>query len=118
MLATILTSRFVDFRFRITVPNSVSPCTDKRSRGNGYTNISKTKAYNVQDLPQPSGDLSHATLYMFTSHSADITEKAHGEGVHEQGDLSGSKEAIAYTFTREFGFYQGIGTSESVNYHS
>jgi hypothetical protein len=35
-----------------------------------------------------------------------------------QGELSGSKDSIAYAFAKKFNFRGVIGTAESVNYHS
>ena len=84
------------------------------STGNGKTNISKSEATNVQDLPTPKGNISNAVLYMYSCHSADITPQRHGT----QGELSGTKDPIAYAFARNFKFRWVIGTAESVNYHS
>ena len=41
-----------------------------------------------------------------------------GEGNHAQGELSGSKDPIAYAFAKNFNFTGVMGTTESVNYHS
>jgi hypothetical protein len=84
------------------------------STGNGKTNISKSEATNVQDLPNPKGNISNAVLNMYSCHSADKTLQGHGT----QGELSGTKEPIAYAFAKKFNFKGVMGTAESVNYHS
>ena len=88
------------------------------SIANGKTNISKSEATNVQDLPTPKGNISNAVLNMYSCHSADKNPQKHGEGVHTQGELSGSKDPIAYAFAKKFNFRGVMGTAESVNYHS
>ena len=87
------------------------------STGDGKTNINHNDATNVQDLPQPSGNIERAVLYMYSCHSADKNPEAHGSGVHRQGALSGTKLPIAYVFAQTFNFYEVRGTAESVNYH-
>ena len=86
--------------------------------GDGKTNIAKSPAPNIQDLPQPKGNIYKAMLYMYSCHSADMNPKPHGEGDHRQGALAGSKLPIAYVFAQKFQFYGVRGTAESVNYHS
>ena len=86
--------------------------------GDGKTNISRSPAPNIQDLPQPTGNIENAMLYMYSCHSADTNPHPHGEGDHQQGALLGSKRPIAYVFAQYFKFYGVRGTSESVNYHS
>ena len=86
--------------------------------GNGVTNLKNNEAPNIQDLPQPSGNIYGATLYLYSCHSADTNPNKHGEGEHMQGPLRGSKKPIAYVFAQYFLFYRVYGTSESVNYHS
>lgn len=85
--------------------------------GNGKSNLREVNAPNIQDLPQPKGNITRATLYMYSCHSADSNPKAHGEGIHQQGPLMGSKHPIAYVFAQTFKFYTVRGTEESVNYH-
>lgn len=85
--------------------------------GDGKTNITRSPAPNIQDLPQPQGNITQATLYMYSCHSADSNPKAHGEGDYRQGPLMGSKHPIAYVFAQTFKFYTVQGTAESVNYH-
>ena len=87
------------------------------STGTGKTNISGSKAMNVQDLPEPSGNISNAILNMYSCHSADKEPKKHGERPHNQGNLIGSKDPIAYAFARKFKFKGVIGTASSVNYY-
>jgi RHS repeat-associated protein len=86
--------------------------------GDGKTNISGAAAPNVQDLPQPKGNITQAALLMYSCHSADTAPKAHGEGDHRQGDLKGSKQPIAEVFARTFPFVSVTGTIGSVNYNS
>jgi RHS repeat-associated protein len=88
------------------------------STGDGLTNLRSNDAMNVQDLPTPKGNISKAVLNMYSCHSADKTEAAHGEGIHAQGALKGTKDPIAYAFARKFNFKGVKGTTESVNYHS
>ena len=85
--------------------------------GDGKTNISRSPAPNIQDLPQPTGNIENAMLYMYSCHSADTNPHPHGEGDHQQGALLGSQRPIAYVFAQYFKFYGVQGTSESVNYH-
>ncbi|VBB45384.1 hypothetical protein TRIP_D300213 [uncultured Paludibacter sp.] len=84
--------------------------------GDGATNIKGTEVPNVQDLPQPKANLSNATLYMYSCHSADNEPKAHGQGDHAQGELKGSKKPIAQVFSEIFNFQNVQGTKGSVNY--
>lgn len=86
--------------------------------GNGKTNISYGPAPNIQDLPQPRGNIDKAMLYMYSCHSADMNPYAHGKGDHRQGPLLGTKHPIAYVMAQKFKFYGVRGTAESVNYHS
>lgn len=85
---------------------------------NGKTNISYGPAPNIQDLPQPRGNIDKAMLYMYSCHSADMNPYAHGKGDHRQGPLLGTKHPIAYVMAQKFKFYGVRGTAESVNYHS
>ena len=41
------------------------------STGDGKTNIYNDEAFNVQDLGVPAGNISNATLFMYSCHSAD-----------------------------------------------
>lgn len=87
------------------------------STGTGKTNLSGSKAMNVQDLPIPNGNLANAILNMYSCHSADKEPQRHGEKPHNQGDLIGTKDPIAYAFAKKFKFKGVIGTAGSVNYH-
>ena len=86
--------------------------------GNNQTNISHSSADNIQDLPNPNGDISKAELYLYTCHSADDKPEAHGEGNHMQGPLEGGKQTVAAAFANYFYFKRVWGTRGSVNYHS
>lgn len=86
--------------------------------GDGKTNIFRSPAPNIQDLPEPTGNIERAMLYMYSCHSADTNPNPHGNGDHQQGALLGTKRPIAYVFAQRFKFYGVQGTSESVNYHS
>ncbi|MCW1887021.1 RHS repeat-associated core domain-containing protein [Luteolibacter flavescens] len=88
------------------------------STGDGRTNISKSIAPNVQDLPQPKGNIRKAVLYLYSCHSDDCEKKAHGTGDHRQGDLAGTGETVAQAFFNKFPFERVYGTAGSVNYHS
>lgn len=88
------------------------------STGDGKTNISGSDAPNVQELPQPKGDIKDATLLLYTCHSADDDPKAHGSGDHRQGDLKGSKQTLAQAFSATFDFKNVQGSKGSVNYNS
>ncbi len=82
--------------------------------GDGRTNISRSQAPNIQDLPQPQGDIADAELFLCTCHSADSNPDAHDE----QGALSGSGQTLAEAFSRTFSFRRVRGTEGSVNYNS
>ena len=84
------------------------------STGDGTTNIYNDEAFNVQDLESPAGDISNATLFMYSCHSADDKLSAH----KNQGALKGSKKPIAQVFSEEFNFKVVQGTKGSVNYYN
>lgn len=86
--------------------------------GDGKTNITGTPAPNIQDLPQPQGNIENATLSMYSCHAADQEKKAHGEGDHAQGDLKGTGKNIANVFSETFRFGKVYGTQGAVNYNS
>ena len=86
------------------------------STGTGLTNRSRSSAPNFQDLPNPTGNISNATLRLYTCHSADTDPTPHGSGDHQQGALTGTAEPIAQTISRTFNFSRVIGTAGSVNY--
>lgn len=86
--------------------------------GDGYANISGDMAPNIQDLPTPEGNISGATLYLYTCHSADDIPYAHGDEDHHQGSLKGECKPLAYIFAKYFNFKSVIGTKGSVSYHS
>ncbi len=95
-----------------------SPPQQFTATGDGRTNISRSAAPNVQDLPQPIGNITGATLYMYTCHSADTQATAHGSGDHAQGPLLGTQQPIAEVFSRTFNFRSVVGTENAVNYYS
>ena len=84
------------------------------STGDGKTNIYNDEAFNVQDLGVPAGNISNATLFMYSCHSADDKMKAH----QNQGALKGCKKPIAQVFSETFNFKIVQGTKGSVNYYN
>ena len=84
------------------------------STGEGKTNIYNDEAFNVQDLDVPAGNISNATLFMYSCHSADDKMKAH----QNQGALKGCKKPIAQVFSETFNFKTVQGTKGSVNYYN
>ena len=83
------------------------------STGNGLLNISFLPAPNIQDLPQPSGNISNAILYVNCCHSADEQPTEH-EG---QGRLIGTRHPVSYVFAQCFNFKYVRGTAGAVNYY-
>ena len=55
---------------------------------------------------------------MYSCHSVDENPEPHGEGVHHQGALKGSKMPIARAFAQTFGFHGVKGTNGAVNYYN
>lgn len=76
------------------------------STGDGKTNISGTKAINVQDLPIPRGNISGATLRLNTCHSNDYTQVPIIRG-----------STLLRAFRNSFDFNAVVGTRSGVNYY-
>ena len=76
------------------------------STGNGMTNVSGTKAMNVQDLPKPLGCISNAQLNINSCKSNSMT----------QYPLKGSKLTLMAAFYKTFSFMRVRGTSAGVSY--
>ena len=99
----------------INVSNGTDAKNQLTSTGDGKTNLSKTAALNIQDLPNMNdGDISNATLFLYTCHSADKELNPH-DG---QGGLAGSMQTVSEAFSQIFNFESVIGTAGAVNYHS
>ena len=99
----------------INVSNGTDAKNQLTSTGDGKTNLSKTAALNIQDLPNMNdGDISNATLFLYTCHSADKELNPH-DG---QGGLAGTKQTVSEAFSQTFNFESVIGTAGAVNYHS
>jgi RHS repeat-associated protein len=82
--------------------------------GTGRTNRSNSEAPNIQDLPQPVGDITEATLYIYSCHSADTVAESHGD----QGPLLGTEMPVAQAFSETFAFRRVRGTAGSVNFYN
>ena len=76
------------------------------STGDGKTNVLGNPAWNVQDLPAPTGDISHAQLNLNTCKSNSKT----------QHELKGSRQTLMEAFFNSFDFKTVRGTSHGVSY--
>ena len=74
--------------------------------GNGKTNTLGNSALNVQDLPNPLGDISHAQLNINSCESNSRT----------QHPLKGNGKTLMETFADEFKFQAVRGSSVGVSY--
>ena len=78
--------------------------------GNGYTNTqpqrNRVPAFNVQDLPMPIGNISHAQLNINSCKSNSTTQKP----------LLGNGKTLMKTFSEIFNFQAVRGTSVGVSY--
>ena len=74
--------------------------------GNGRTNVNYSAALNVQDLPNPQGNISHAQLNINSC-------KSNSKVQHE---LKGNKKTLMRTFADEFNFQAVRGSSVGVSY--
>ena len=74
--------------------------------GDGKTNVSGTKATNVQDLPTPKGSIDKAQLNLNTCKSNSTT----------QHPLKGNGKTLMETFYNSFDFKTVRGTSSGVSY--
>jgi len=95
------------------------PLQQVTSTGNGRTNGSSNNgtgnpALNVQDLPNPEGNLNKAQLNLNTCHSNDTNPDAH-DG---QNALKGSKLTLAQAFRNSFSFSVVRGTAGGVSYNN
>ncbi|MCK4790245.1 MAG: hypothetical protein KAV87_41290 [Desulfobacteraceae bacterium] len=86
------------------------------STGIGITNISRSEAPNIQDLPQPVGTITAATLYIYSCHSADTHAEARPE--LDQGPLIGTGMPVAQAFSHTFAFNRVRGTADQVNFYN
>ena len=78
------------------------------STGDGTTNKSGTEGMtNVQDLPDPSGNISKAILYINSCKS----------NSHTQRPLKGTGETLMESFANKFGFFIIRGTEAGVSYN-
>lgn len=80
------------------------------STGNGFTNTQpqskRIKAFNVQDLPHPRGNISNAQLNINSCKSNSRNQKP----------LLGSKQTLMESFANQFDFRVVPGTSVGVSY--
>ncbi len=77
------------------------------STGNGKTNVQGNDAFNVQDLPLSTGDISNAQLNLNTCKSNSKT----------QNELKGSKQTLLEAFF-ELSYFKTVrGTSYGVSYN-
>ena len=78
--------------------------------GNGFTNTQpqsrRVEAENIQDLPNPIGDISHAQLNINSCKSNSINQKP----------LLGSGKTLMKVFSESFNFQAVRGTSVGVSY--
>jgi hypothetical protein len=81
--------------------------------GNGRTNLYRNDALNIQDLPDPQGELRGASLKLYSCHSMDTNQTRHGD----QGPLEGTGETVGQAFFNKFNFLTVTGTAGSVNYY-
>jgi RHS repeat-associated protein len=75
------------------------------STGNGKTPMG-ADAFNIKNLSQPKGDISKARLELNTCHSYQQTP-----------DMTGSKQTVAESFAKRFGFSSIRATENSVSYN-
>ena len=75
--------------------------------GNGLSNVSNTPAFNVQDLPNPIGNVMNAQLNLNTCRSNN----------HSQHPLAGSGLTLAEAFRSKFNFNIVRGTHAGVSYN-
>ncbi len=75
--------------------------------GNGLSNVSNTPAFNVQDLPNPIGNVMNAQLNLNTCRSNN----------HFQHPLAGSGLTLAEAFRYKFNFNVVRGTYAGVSYN-
>ncbi|MBK9274161.1 MAG: hypothetical protein IPM49_06445 [Flavobacteriales bacterium] len=75
------------------------------STGNGKTEIFENDALNISDLPQPTGNIKNADLWLYSCHSNGSSK-----------DQKGSMLSVAQAFRNGFDFRAVHGTPNSVSF--